>query len=286
MPRTLTMVPVVSTLILGLAVAVVWLYSLVPALKVPFSWQVVRPMGALGFCFGVFMCLALSVFYTHSQWNRDQVLNEQLKRNILQNQFDSLKRQLNPHFLFNSLNSLSQLIGDDRARAEQFVDNLARVYRYLLQTGPDATAGGVVGRLVPLQAELAFIRTYAKLLRARYGESLHIKLWVPPAFSVRYLPHLSLQAVVDHAIQHNVMLPKKPLVIAITPDQEGVLRIQHNRQPKAIRVEAHHAGLEQLRVKYDLLCGECVRVEQTEQFVAVLLPLFSSEKQPLNPAAQ
>jgi hypothetical protein len=278
--RTLTMLGVVGGLTAGLAVFDVWVYSLAPATGVRFSWAAVRPIWVLGAVFDVFLCLAMSVFYSYAQWNRHQTENEELKRANVQQQFDALKRQLNPHFLFNSLNSLSLLIGDDPARAEEFVDNLAKVYRYLLLAGPQAGrapgAPADAHELVPLQGELAFIRTYALLLRARYGRSLRLNVWVPPGFGTQYLPHLSLQAVVDYAIQHNVMLPKTPLVITITADGEGTLRIQHNRQPKAIRLETSELAFSHLQAKYELLSDRPVRIEQTEQHIAVLLPLLGS----------
>ncbi|MBF9141922.1 histidine kinase [Hymenobacter sp. BT439] len=278
-PRTITMLALVGGLTAGLAVLDVWVYSLVPATGVRFTRAAVEPILVLGALFAVFLCLALSIFYSYGQWDRHQADNDELKRANLQHQFDTLKRQLNPHFLFNSLNSLSLLIGEDPAQAEQFVDDLARVYRYLLQAGPNArprTAADAAHELVPLQGELAFIRTYASLLRARYGDGLRINVWVPPGFATHYLPHLSLQAVIDHVIQHNVMLPKTPLVITITAHSEGLLRIQHNRQQKTIRLETNQNGFAQLETKYHLLGQQRLRVEQTEQHTAVLLPLLNS----------
>ncbi len=281
LPRMLTGLGLVGGLTAGLAVFDVWAYSLVPATGVHFSWAAVQPIWVLGALFDVFLCLALSVFYSYGQWRHQLVTNEQLKRDTLQQQFDTLKRQLNPHFLFNSLNSLSLLIGDDPGRAEQFVDNLAQVYRYLLQASPStpcntrpAEPPGQPG-LVPLQAELDFARTYAALLSARYGDGLRIEQRVPPLPPAFFLPHLSLQAVIDHAVQHHVMLPHTPLVITITASllHEHVC-VQHNHQPKAIRLEVSVDGLANLRAAYELLTSEPVRITQTAQQVAVLLPLL------------
>ena len=279
LPRMLTGLGLVGGLTGGLAVLDVAAYSAVPATGVRFSWAAVQPIWALGALFDVFLCLALSVFYSYGQWRHQLLGNEQLKRDTLQQQFDTLKRQLNPHSLFNSLTSLSLLIGDDPGRAEQFVNNLAQVYRYLLQAPAPTPCDGPAPppsqrELVPVPAELGFARIYAELLSARYGDGLRIELHVP-ALPPLYLPHLSLQAVIDHVVQHHVMLPQAPLVITITASLlHEQLCIRHNHQPKAIRLEATTDSLATLRATYELLSSRRVGITETEQQVTVLLPLL------------
>ncbi len=274
LPRMLTGLALVGGLTAVLAVLDVWAYSVVPATGVRFSWAAVQPIWVLGALFDAFLCLTLSVFYSYGQWHRHLAANAQLKRATLQQQFDTLKRQLNPHFLFNSLNSLSLLIGDDPGRAEQFVDDLARVYRYLLQATPSDDKAPAQHELVPLQAELTFASTYATLLQARYGPSLRIELQVPAPLPPLYLPHLSLQAVIDHAIQHNVMLAKMPLVITIAvPLPRDEVCICYSRQPKSIRLETSSL-LSNLLDTYTLLACEPVQIAETEQQTTIRLPLL------------
>ncbi|QJW92344.1 histidine kinase [Spirosoma taeanense] len=267
LPRTLVMLAVVGGLTVVLAIFDVWTYSLIPVTGVRFTWAAVQPIWILGFIFDVFLCIALSVFYTYAQWKTYQTENEQLKRTALQHQFDTLKGQLSPHFLFNSLNSLSSLIGDDPARAEQFVDDLSKVYRYLLQAGNH--------QWISLQAELRFITIYAGLLQTRYGSSLRIEQQVARAYLERSLPPLSLQTLIDNAIKHNVMLTNKPLLITISTTTDGELRVQNNRQQKTIRVETSQSGLANLLAKYRLIGNESVRIEQTDTDFTVTLPLLT-----------
>ncbi len=263
--RTLVMLVLVGSITTVLAVLDVWAYSVVPITGVQFDWSAVRPIWALGFIFDIFLCIALSMFYAYSRWKQNQTENEQLKRLALQHQFDALKGQLNPHFLFNSLNSLSTLIGEDPVSAERFVDNLAKVYRYLLQAGNR--------ELVPLQEELAFIKIYTDLLQTRYGSSLLIKQEIADDYLLCLLPPLSIQTLIDNAVKHNVMLANKPLILEIRTTLFGLL-IRNNLQRKAIRIESQRAGLANLAAKYGMFGEETVRVQETETHFSVTLPLL------------
>jgi hypothetical protein len=265
--RTLIMLLLVSGLTTVLAVVYCWLFSLVPLFGVTFSWGKVRPVWALGYIFDVFMCIALSMFYAYSKWKQNQTENEQLKRAALQHQFDALKGQLNPHFLFNSLNSLSSLIYEDPDRAERFVDELSKVYRYLLQANNRD--------LVSLQEELAFMNTYTNLLRTRYGNSLQIEQEIVNDYLVRVLPPLSLQTLIDNAVKHNIMLPDKPLLLTVKTTPLG-LQISNNLQRKKIKVETQQAGLANLMAKYQLFGDEPVQIRETETHFSVTLPLLQS----------
>ncbi|GAB3502411.1 hypothetical protein GCM10027341_30360 [Spirosoma knui] len=263
--RTLVMLVLVGGLTVLLASFDVWIYSVTPFLQVQFSWDAVRPIWILGFIFDIFLCIALNLFYAYSQWQENQTENEQLKRAALQHQFDALKGQLNPHFLFNSLNSLSSLISEDPDRAERFVDELSKVYRYLLQAGNRD--------LVSLQEEITFIRVYINLLQTRYGSSLRVELDIVRDYLNRMLPPLSLQTLIDNAVKHNVMLHDKPLTITIRTTPLG-LQVNNNLQRKKITVETQRSGLANLAAKYRLFGEEPVQIRETESDFRVTLPLL------------
>ncbi|UFH51834.1 sensor histidine kinase [Spirosoma sp. KNUC1025] len=286
-PRTLAMLSSVGFMTIGLAIVYVWVYSLVPLTGVTFSWALVRPVWVVGLVSDAFLCIALGLFYTYSQWKLELQEDEQLKRQALQHQYDTLKGQLNPHFLFNALNSLSVLIGEEPRQAEQFVDKMARVYRYMLQSGRStdrlrdagetASSTSAQSEFVTLQAELEFIRLYADLLQVRYNNSLRIELptSVSPTYQTRYLLPLSLLTLVDNAVKHNVMSASKPLVISIRITSKGWLEVTNNRQQKAIRLETIRAGLVSLVARYDLLSQETISVEATDTYFRVALPLLN-----------
>ncbi|WP_460970519.1 sensor histidine kinase [Spirosoma migulaei] len=276
--RTVVMLTAVGSLTVGLAIFDVWVYSLLPATGVQFSWAAVRPIWVLGLIFDVFLCMALGLFYAYARWKQDMTESEQLERASLQNQYDALKGQLNPHFLFNALNSLSILIGEEPKLAEQFVDKLAIVYRYMLQPDRrgDAVLGKSSGDVTTLQAELDFIRSYTDLLTMRYGKSLDITLPAIAGSSLAtyVLPTLSLLTLVDNAIKYNSMSGAKPLVLSIEIMPDGWVVVTNNQQPKAIRLETDGAGLGSLTAKYRLLSEKSIMVDTTDAYFRVTLPLL------------
>lgn len=185
----------------------------------------------------------------------------------LQHKFDTLKSDLNPHFLFNSLNSLSTLISEDTTKAERFVDDLARVYRYLLQAGKH--------ELVTLQTEVEYTRIYTNLLSIRYGASLAIELDLKHDYLSLSLPPLTIQTLVDNAIKHNIMSATKPLIIRATTTPDGRLEVKNCFQRKINRIETTRAGLANLTARYDLLGENKLVIKQEDQWFIVTVPLIN-----------
>jgi sensor histidine kinase YesM len=140
---------------------------------------------------------------------------EQLKKENLQSQLEGLKGQVNPHFLFNSLNSLSSLISDDPEKAEKFLDEMSKVYRYLLRTNEDG--------LTTLQAEMDFISSYFHLLKTRYGDGLNMQTAIEDRFLTYLVPPLTLQMLIENAVKHNMILKDNPLQIMILTTNSGKL---------------------------------------------------------------
>lgn len=266
--RTLALLVVLSVLSSGAVVVDVWMYSLIPAFGTVFTWVRIRPILILTLLFDFAFCTALSLFYAYQQWHKDQTTNEQLRQATYQNQLDALKMRINPHFLFNSLTSLSSLIGENKQQAAQFVDELSKVYRYLLQAN--------TRELVSLQTELTFMASYSNLLQTRYGSSLSITYAIEDAYLDRSLPHLSLQTLIDNAIKHNAMSPVNPLLIRIITIRDAIM-VQNNLQRKIIKVETSPANLTMLIAKYRQLSKVDVRVEETETYFSVVLPLLTNQ---------
>ncbi|MGI4833103.1 MAG: sensor histidine kinase [Janthinobacterium lividum] len=190
---------------------------------------------------------------------------ESLKREQLQARYDSLKQQLSPHFLFNSLSTLSGLVYEEPAAAEQFIEQMAQVYRYLLRHGEQAA--------VPLREELAFVRSYTYLLQMRFGEGLALKIDLPEEVLDRQLPPLALQLLVENAVKHNTLSVRRPLAITIdlaAPDQ---LRVCNPRHPRLTLEASSGTGLHNLTNRIRLLNRQRLLVEQTDAEFCVLLPL-------------
>ncbi|WP_229311435.1 sensor histidine kinase [Larkinella rosea] len=203
--------------------------------------------------------------YVFIQWQKTNLEKEALLRTQWQGRFEVLKSQVNPHFLFNSLNTLSSLISENPALAEEFVDDMASVYRYLLQTNER--------ELTTLRKELEFIDSYYHLLKTRYGAGLSLHIRVGEEDKEALLPPLTLQMLVENAVKHNMMLPEKPLRIEIDA-ADGFLAIRNTLQRKNVRVESNHVGLSNIASKYKLLNQARPTIEEKESLFIVTLPLL------------
>ncbi|MBO0930258.1 sensor histidine kinase [Fibrella aquatilis] len=211
-------------------------------------------------------------WYILRQWRRETVEASALENASLQSQILSLQHQVNPHFLFNSLNSLSALIADDTDRAELFLDELTTVFRYLLQASnqPSATLG----------EELAFVRAYSHLLQARYEAGLQLDVAVDASQEQAYLVPLTLQTLIENAIRYNVILPEQPLRIRIYTEG-GRLFVANTLQRKTLRVATAGSGLTNLAMRYKLTNYGQLAISETAGWFVVSLPLMHQEENAL-----
>jgi sensor histidine kinase YesM len=205
-------------------------------------------------------------FYALAKWQENRREAEQLKLANLESQYESLKAQVNPHFLFNSLNSLSSLIGEDPEKAEEFVDEMARVYRYLLRAN-DA-------ELTPLATEMNFIRSYFHLLKTRHGAGIALREDIDPKALSLLLPPLTLQMLVENAAKHNVLQASKPLTLEIFTTPDGCVVVRNNIQRKTTRVLSNQVGLTNITAKYQLLSQRDVLVHDDGVQFTVTIPLL------------
>jgi hypothetical protein len=264
--RTAVILTTLGAMMVVQAAAYVYAFSLFPLFEAPFRWSTVRSIMVIGVCFDVFFCIVLSGAYLYRQWQDNQQEREQLKRAALQHQFDQLKGQVNPDFLFHSLSSLTDLIGKDTARAEKFVEELARVYRYLLRANQQP--------LVPLAEELDFARSYAWLLGMRYpAASVHI---VGPAEpEPYYLPPLTLQVLLDHAVKHHLPPDGTPLPIGVEA-WGGQLRVGYLVTGRNDAAPTEAPALTSLIANHQLLGGEPVAVACREGHCTIVVPLLAA----------
>jgi sensor histidine kinase YesM len=205
----------------------------------------------------------------YEKWKKVTDEAEQLKKENLQTQLESLKAQVNPHFLFNSLNSLSSLISEDPAKAEKFLDEMCKVYRYLLRNNEND--------LAPLWVEMQFIQSYYHLLKTRYGDSLYLEVNIPDELVWYRIPSLTLQMLVENAVKHNVMMKDQPLNIHITTAEGPRLIVSNNLQRKK-RISSNKVGLNNIVKKYKLLKQDDIIVQEDEKAFAVVLPLIQVEE--------
>ncbi|MGA0557077.1 sensor histidine kinase [Larkinella sp. VNQ87] len=213
---------------------------------------------------GVYEAFRISFLLRQSEKEK-----EQLKIANLQSQLEALKQQVNPHFLFNSLNSLGALIEENPAQASRFLEELSSVYRYLLRSNEQD--------LIALTTELDFIRSYFHLLKTRHGEGLELRLRVDEQYENDQLPPLTLQLLVENAVKHNMVLPDQPLTIEITTTEDGHVQVVNNLQRKRSRVLSNGVGINNILSKYRMLNQPVPSIRETGGKFWVTLPLIKQK---------
>ncbi len=199
--------------------------------------------------------------------HRESIAEKELVSQMsLQQEFDVLKSQVNPHFLFNCFNTLSSLITEDAAKAEVFLDELSKVYRYLLRNNE---AG-----LSTLENEMKFIESYFRLLKTRHGDAVQFQVESDKRYNHYLLPSLSLQLLVENAVKHNVLSKNKPLVIDIFTTAGNKLIVNNNLQRRTKKGPSNKIGLDNIKMKYRLLGQNGFHVMEDGKNFTVVLPLI------------
>ncbi|WKV12698.1 sensor histidine kinase [Marivirga harenae] len=212
-----------------------------------------------------------SIFTTRSwlmEWRKSVLEAEQLKRTVLASQNQSLKDQLNPHFLFNSLNTLNSLVFESPERSSKFIQQLSKIYRYVLEVQSE--------ELVPLEKELNFAKNYLGLQQIRFEDKLKFEISVQDIASY-HLPPLSLQLLLENAVKHTTASAAHPLIVEIKQDKDWLFVI-NNWRPKKGDQNNTGIGLENIKKRYQLLGEHKLEVDQNEDFFTVKLPLLKLEE--------
>jgi sensor histidine kinase YesM len=202
----------------------------------------------------------------YDKWRTMADEAESLKKENLQSQLEGLKGQVNPHFLFNSLNSLSSLIADEPEKAEKFLDEMSKVYRYLLRNNEDG--------LATVDKEMHFIQSYFHMLKTRYGDGMEMEVKINEQYLDYLLPPLTLQMLVENAVKHNMILKDSPLQILIMTTNSGKLIVSNNLQRKVRNVSSNKVGLSNIARKYQLMKEEEIFIQDDGKEFAVAVPLI------------
>jgi two-component system, LytTR family, sensor kinase len=271
--KRLTIMILIFLVITGLFLYVLFLsYETIPFFSKPFdegafTWAYFS-MGIIN----VFLTFLMEGISRYQDWKVNWEETEKLKKIYKQSQLQGLKSQVNQHFLFNSLNSLSSLIEEDEELAEQFLDEMSKVYRYMLRMDEE--------QLVTLETEIKFIKSYRHLLKARYGAGLELEVDVNEQDLDKWLPPLTLQVIVENAFSHNAVNKDSPLKITISSCEENSIRVSNNVQPKMITTALDNdTAMDNLVNKYALLINSPVRIDETSASRDIYLPLLLNKKE-------
>lgn len=222
--------------------------------------------------FGLWITLTIvvifHVIYFYNRYQKQKIKEQKVIAGTARAKFDALKNQLDPHFLFNSLNVLTSLIDENPDNAQKFTTSLSKIYRYVLeQKNKD---------LVTVNEELKFAKTYMSLLQMRFEDA--VKFSIPESISnpeLKIVP-LSLQLLLENAVKHNVITTDNPLTISIYEDN-GYLVVENNTNPKASLEKSTKVGLLNIKQRYGLMTKRAVDVINNHQSFKVRLPLLNQE---------
>jgi hypothetical protein len=220
----------------------------------------------IGFAVNLIFLTLWEAMYMMEKHRESLGEKETILQMSLQQEFEVLKSQVNPHFLFNCFNTLSSLIAEDPKRAEVFLDELSKVYRYLLRNNE---AG-----LSTLKNELHFIESYFRLLKTRHGDAVQFQVESDKRYDNYLLPSLSLQLLVENAVKHNVLSKNKPLIIEIFTTAGNKLVVNNNLQRRTVKGPSNRVGLDNIKNKYDLLMQKGFQVMEEGKSFTVVLPLI------------
>lgn len=220
------------------------------------------------FSFMVVVMLVTKLLQTLYERNNIRVENEALRAENITTHYEALKSQLDPHFMFNSLNTLQSLIGTDTEKAQNYVQELSQVLRATLQSKA----------VVTLEQELQGVHAYCNLMQMRYGDNLEFVFQVDR----KYLPYevlpLSVQGLVENAVKHNVISAKQPLHVSIATTNDGFLNVTNSIQPKITEETGNGIGLQNLRERYRLKWNADVEIMNDGKLFEVTLPLIDPKE--------
>jgi two-component system, LytTR family, sensor kinase len=228
--------------------------------------KIIHSNSAALFC----TCMIISIYesiYFMKQLRQSVEETEKLKREGLKAELNALKTQVNPHFLFNNLNTLASVIPEDPKLAVNFVQQLSKLYRHILEVKDEQT--------ISLQDELDVLKAYAFLLQTRFGNNLDVMINVPQDKLNKKVVPLSLQILMENAIKHNIVSSDKPLKIEVSA-ANGKLVVSNNLQKKNQVYESTGIGLQNIRNRYKLLGDGQVEVNENGSEFTVSIPLIEN----------
>lgn len=228
--------------------------------------KLIHSNSAALFCTIMIISIYESIFFNH-QLRHSIEETENLKRESLSAQLNALRTQVNPHFLFNNLNTLSSLIPENPKHAVDFVQQLSKVYRHILEVKDEKS--------ILLRKEMEVLEAYYFLLKTRFGSNIEVKIDVPCEKLDKKIVPLSLQLLMENAIKHNIVSSSRPLLINIFTEN-GSLVMDNNLQVKNQISESTGIGLDNIRNRYKLLGDKEVKVTATESNFTVSIPLIES----------
>jgi len=228
--------------------------------------------------FGLWITLVIvAVFHTiyfYNKYQQNKLKEQKVIAGTASAKFDALKNQLDPHFLFNSLNVLTSLIEENPSKAQKFTTSLSKVYRYVLEQKSK--------ELITVNEELQFAKTYMSLLKMRFEDSIVFTMPERSSNPESKVVPLSLQLLLENAVKHNMVTSSKPLHVKIYEDK-GYLVVENNLQPKQIVKKSSGVGLNNIMQRYKLLTKKQIDINKQAHSFAVAIPMLTKQISVMRP---
>jgi len=210
------------------------------------------------------------VFELIEQKQQVEIENAKLRAENLQSQYDVLLKQVNPHFFFNTMNSLASLVREGRKEsALKYIGELSDTFRYVMQSSDR--------ELVTLEEELKSLSAYCYLLQIRYEGKLFFNIDVNEPLKQMYMPVLTLQPLIENVVKHNAITQRMPLNVIIKGNWDDSLIVSNQKRPRKDKADNSGIGLKNLATRYKLLTGNEIIIEESEKEFSVILPLKNNE---------
>lgn len=248
-----------------LTISWLWIWYRVAGFFSP-DFNVIQVVTLMNVICVIFITHVYETVYLIRQREDDILRVERLERARAEAELDALRNQIDPHFMFNSLNTLAHLIETRTDQARAFCDDLSDVYRYILRQKNET--------LVPLGDELAFAGNYAALMKRRFGDAIDVHVDSVP-LNGSLIPPISIQVLLENAVKHNAFSEAEPLhvLVSVTPDS---VTVQNERRPLNVPRPSSRIGLRNLNERFELLMRKSIQIVDDESVFSVTLPLIHS----------
>lgn len=257
-----------QTLVLNIGLFFTWIliFALINEFIYDINSSAIHPrVNAIAYLFFLVLLLLISMALKLINQAKEDALEKQLlKQRSLQNELEALKNQINPHFLFNSLNTLSLLVREDPKAAGKFINKLSFLFRYILQSQDN--------QLVTVKEELRVVESYIHLIQQRYQKNFQVQIALDESVHQKKIPVLSLQMLLENAVKHNEISDSKMLLVEILTEKEWVV-VRNKLQERHGNVESTHKGLKNLSTRTRLLTNREVIISRTPEHFVVKVPI-------------
>jgi len=254
----------------ALIISLIYIVSLLVDGKTDDYWVKNQSFHFAILCVFIFSVTIHEAVYLFFLWKKELTRSANLEKENTQSKFEALKNHINPHFLFNSLGTLSSLINSDQQKATQYVNEFSKIYRYFLEVNSND--------FVTLGEEIDFINSYIFLQKIRYGEGFTFTKQIDGSYLKSYILPLSLQLLVENTLKHNSISIQSPLHIEVFIDEEEqALIVKNNLQPRRAE-DSTKTGLINLEQRYLNFVGKRISYKHDENFFVVEIPLITNEK--------